>query len=609
MSTQNLTLAMKLLLDSQQFTQGLLKNSAAVKKFGQGLRDEAARIRNAFGSVQGKLAAVGASVGAVATVVKSAQLDKSLTQIGLTAGVGQTEVEKLRKKLFQLAKETGRPIGELQAGFNNLVQSGLSFNEALPVIEATNKAMAVSTASAESLTSAISVAGAQFNFDLAKPETAVELLDKMLVAGRLANAEIDKLSGIFSTVGTNAKDAGLSFDQTLAFIQGLSNVERQPEKLATLANSTLRLFTSGNYRKTAQAATGVRFFDENGGTRDPLKVIDDMRAKFKSLETAEQRASFIDRAFGSVDIDTQRGLRTLFGGKQLDDIGRFTKAISTASGAIARDLPDAINNSVDQVGRLKAALGESADTFSRKINAGVSVVIKKLMDPKEKGGFELSGNQMLGIGGAAVGAAYVGKRFGGAALKKLLGGATNLAEGVAVGQAMKASGAATPVYVVNMPNGGIGGGIGDAVSSIARGSLGRKALGLFGRARIGAGVLMGAESLGALGMAGSAGIAGASALVAGAGAVGYGAGKYIVNPLINAVGAEDLMGALVTHIAAFLGSSDAQESLALRKKNDALFKGSLEVTITNKSTKVTALNADPGFDIDVSSIGNMWAIP
>ena len=210
--------------NSSKLLNALGIGEKGLRKFGHTAKQEFDRIRSAATSVEGKLASLGMSIGAGMLVKQSAQMDKVLTQIGQTAGATKGEVQGLRKELFRMSSETGQSVEDLQQGFNNAVQAGLNFKEALPVIEATNKAMAVTGANADRLTSGLTVAATAFQFDLSKPSLALSLLDKMTTAGRLGNAELQNLSDIFARVGVNASRAGMGFDQTLAFIEGSASV-------------------------------------------------------------------------------------------------------------------------------------------------------------------------------------------------------------------------------------------------------------------------------------------------------------------------------------------------------------------------------------------------
>jgi hypothetical protein len=249
----------------------------------------------------------------------------------------------------------------------------------------------------------------------------------------------------------------MKFDTTLAFVEGLSMIERQPERLANLADSTLRVFTNMRYMAEAQKATGIRFFDTKGQRRDAFAVLEDVRAKYQTLTTDKQRADFIQKAFGRTDLDTIKGLKTLLTGDNLDNVRKFALEIGKAGGTLKRDFNEATRNLFDQTGRLKNALTEAAEAFTIPLNKGITAAIKKLMDPKKEGGMELSGGQIAGGGAAALGAGYLAYRFGGKALKGVLGKLGGTAAGIAEGKAIEAATGVTPVFVTNWPAGGMAG--------------------------------------------------------------------------------------------------------------------------------------------------------
>lgn len=548
MSNRDLSLALRLYADTARFVSGLTQAEGRVRKFTRGAKGELDALKNAMGSLRGQVAQLGLSFGAVAAGVQSARMDKSLTQIGQTAAGTKAEVEGLRNELFRMGGETGQSVDDLQVGFNNAVQAGLRFREALPVIDATNKAMAVTGASADKLTGSLTVAGAAFDFDLAKPGLALSLLDKMTVAGRQGNAELHNLSDIFARVGVNASSAGMGFEQTLAFIETLSLVERQPERLATLADSTLRLFTNLKYMKEAAQATGVKFFDGKGERRDAVAILNDIKAKYDKLKDDKSRAIFLQKAFGGADLDTIKGLKTLLGGNSLARVGEFTSAIKGAGGTIERDLPEAISNAIDQTGRLKSVLREAADGFARPINDSLQNVIKWGLDKKENGGLGLDGKDIaMGGVGMALGT-FAAARYGGKGISALVSKFGSTASGLAQGKALEAAAGVTPVFVVNWP-GSMAGGVGDAATAALAGAGLAGGYGkIAGRAKSLA-VLAGGLPLATWGGMGAAGLATAGAGVVGAGAAGYGVGSAI-NQLLNwglskATGSEASLGSML----------------------------------------------------------------
>ncbi len=484
----NMIVSLILRGDGSRWDSTLRRSEGRLKNFGGTVRREFQNIRNAAGTLQGKLATLGISVGAMFLIKQSAELDKGLTRIGQTAGASRAQVAALRQEFFRMGIETGAKIEDLKAGFDNAVQAGLNFREALPVTDAVNKAMAVTGASADQLTSGLTVASTAFDFDLARPGKAILLLDKMTVAGRQGNAELENLSSIFARVGVNSSRAGMGFDQTLGFIEGLSLLERNPERLATLADSTLRLFTNLQYLQRAQKATGVKFFDDQGGRRDPLAVLGDIKQKYDLLKTDQEKEGFMGKAFKGADLDTIKGLQALLKGDMLQKIAEMNRKIGEGGGTIKKDLADGINNAIDQTGRLKNALRDAADGFIQPINKGVSWLIRKMLDSRKDGGMEMSGPKMIGYG-AVAGAGIM------ALMAYLKGKAMGKVKDVLTGGGpLGGFKGPVPVYVVNKrmslidPSGG-----GNIPGASLPGKAG-KAVGVLGKASmIGTSAIMGYE--------------------------------------------------------------------------------------------------------------------
>ncbi|MFH1028482.1 MAG: phage tail tape measure protein [Pseudomonadota bacterium] len=463
----NMKLFLELVARSSGFRSELNNSGRAVTRFTQGAKREFQELRRMAGTVQGKLAGIGLTFGAVKIAADSARLDKSLTQIGQTAGASAKEVSALRQDLFRMGRDSGQGIENLKGGFDALVQSGLDMKESKSTLDGINVAMAVTGANAETLAGGLTVAAQAFQFDLSKPGQALELLDKMTVAGRLGNAELENLSGIFARVGVNALSAGMGFDKTLAFIEGLSKVERQPERLATLVDSTLRVFTNAAYMKSAQKATGIRYFDAKGARRDALDIMQDIKKQYDTLTTDQQRFEFISKAFGKADLDTIKGIRTLMSGDILPQVKKMHGTIKEAGGTLKHDFSEATRNLIDQTGMLKNDLREAADGFVKPINEALGRFVQHLRKPKGQGGMGLDGNDMI-VGGLGVSlsvllAGRYGKKALGGLAQKLLNRSGSVAMGVTEGKVLEAAAGVSPVFVVNWPAnlGGIipGGGV------------------------------------------------------------------------------------------------------------------------------------------------------
>lgn len=422
-----------------QYLNATRQAEQATRSFGKNAKAEFDKLRQAWGSYQGQLATLGLSAGMVQTAKNAALLEKTLTQVRLTAGMSAQEQTDAYRNMFTLVRANGGVMEETVGGFNNLVQAGLKYQEAMKATEAISVAKAVTGANDQALSGGLTVGAANFGFDLAKAGVAKQMLDEMTVAGRLGNAELQNLSDIFSRVAQRAQTAGMSFQTSLAFIEGMSQIERQPERLATLVDSTMRLFTNAHYAKESEQATGVKFFNKNGSRRDSVAVLEELRTKYQKLTTDAQKFSFVSKAFGKADLDTQRGIAALLGGKGLENIRDFEQQIKRAGGTLDKDLQTAINNAADQSSRLKNTLREAAEGFARPVNDALSRSIKHMLDSKQDGGMGYSGGQIAAGGAAAAMGAYMLSRRLPSYMQAFTGRVGGVAAGVATGAALHAA--------------------------------------------------------------------------------------------------------------------------------------------------------------------------
>lgn len=459
--SDDLNVALRLYLEANGLNVGITGAGRIWRSTTQGMERDTLRLGNVLAGLRNQLAGLGLGVGLLGNQRLSAALDEDLTRIRQTAGGTAKQMRDLRGDLFAMATETGRPLETLKGGFNNLIQSGLEWKQSLAAIRAINPASAVTGASEDILAGALTVAASSYNFNLAEPGRAAGMLDQMTVAGRAGNAELEDLAGIFARVGVNAKNANLQFADTLGFVESLSQVERQPERLATLADSTLRLFNNVNYQKRATTTTGVKFYDKDGAARDPVDVLQDIAKKYRTLKTDEQRAKYIYGAFGQADLDTQKGLRTLLGTDALDNWRAISAQIKNAGGTIARDLPDALDNAAEQARRLKTIMREVGDDFAKPINRAFASLLEWQLKPRDQGGAGLGtyGTAAASVAevAALAGGAYLAKgiatKVGGKLIGSLFGGAASTAAGIAQGKVAENLAGVAPVFVTNWPAG------------------------------------------------------------------------------------------------------------------------------------------------------------
>ncbi|APC16287.1 phage tail protein [Pseudomonas frederiksbergensis] len=436
----------------RRMAQNSGRHLRALKTIAMGVRQEFDRLKGLGSSAQGQLAGLGVGLGVVSGVTGSARLDRQLIRTQQTAGMTGEQREEWRGEQWRLAKTYGIEREQVQTGFDTLVASGLSYDKAKASSEAIAQSTAVTGADSGILAKALVTGASAFDIDLAKPEAALDLLQKMIVAGRLGNAELENLSSIFPKVGGDAKRAGMSMAQALSFVETLSLIELEPDRLGTLAQSTLRAFNNDGYRKEVTKTTGVDFFNKkDGSVRNTQDVFLDLKKKYSKLKTDRERAKFMGVVFGKMDQDTQKGVNAFLTGDRLDKFAESTGDINNAKGVIEKDLADNLNSSTAVGTRMKATLGEAIDRMAKPLNKGFADLGTYLLDD-----LNLSGEQML-AGGAlmGVGGYYAGrgaKAGAGALLNKFMGGPETL-KNIAVGKVLEEATGVTSVFVTNWPAG------------------------------------------------------------------------------------------------------------------------------------------------------------
>ncbi|HEY4294511.1 phage tail tape measure protein [Luteibacter sp.] len=444
-----------------------LRSTSALRTMASAARREFDALHKVLGGVGGRLATLGIGAGAVQTLRSSARLDRTNIQLRQTADMSAADVDDWRRTRWAMARANGNDPDAIDRGMGQLVAAGLNYKQAKPASNAADIASTISGADQGQLADYQVTAAAIFNEDLAKSGVSNRLLAQGLVGGRLGRAELPDLPNIFPRVGGAAQQAGLNYPQTIGYIEALSNIESQPERLATLAESGLRMFTNGKYRAQVTKTTGVNFFDKKGATRDPFTVMEDLRKRYQKLTTDSRRSDFLQAVIGEADLDTQRNFRAFLQPGRIEQARDYGKQISTVTDFDPAQLDENRKSATATAGRVKATVGEALDKAAIPVNQALASAAQYLLDDKG-----LSGGQLLG-GAAALGVGgFYGSRLakwgGNKALGKLtglLGGSADTVKNIVVGRALQESAGVTPVFVTNWS--GAPSGMGSAASSAA----------------------------------------------------------------------------------------------------------------------------------------------
>ena len=443
----------------RRMAQNSGRSLRTLKTIAMGVRQEFDRIKGLGGSMQGRLAGLGIGVGVVAGLKANSELERVLIRTKQTAGMTNEQKDEWHTEGWRIAKTYGASRADVDTGFNTLIASGVNYDAAKKTGDAIGQANAITGANPAILGKAVVAASGAFNINLNKEGAALDLLQKMTVAGRLGNAELENLSDLFPKIGGAAAAAGMSIEQALAFTESLSKVELQPDRLGTLAESTLRVFSNKQYRDQVAKVTGVNFYNKDKSSRNPEEVFGEIKRKYEAMKNDEQRAKFMGVVFKGMDQDTVRGWRSMLTGDRLDDLKSGAKTLGNAEPIYSKDLKENTESSSGTAARMKATLAEAMDRMATPLNKGLADMGSYLLDD-----LNLSGAQML-AGGAAmgVGGYYAGrgaKAGAGALLNKFMGGPETL-KNIAVGKVLEEATGVTSVFVTNWPGGVLPGGMPD----------------------------------------------------------------------------------------------------------------------------------------------------
>lgn len=442
------TVAMKIIGDSASAQAAISGTRNSMRRMVSGLKNDLASLKSAWGSVTGKLAAVGLGFGAFQIAKSSAVLDRQLTRIRLSAGRTREEAQGLREQLERLSMKTGQSTDELAGGFERLFKLTGSWDAAAASIGAVNTAVKTTGANTDILAESLAVAQTSFGKDIDTKSGAMGVLN-MLAGAEAGAGGLENVAGIFNQIAPLASLSGMSFDGAVSLIATMSQVTKNPGQIGEFAGQTLKLFTNLRAVTNKKSMLGGLLFDDEGNRRDPMESLRGLKDLYDSLSEKKKLGLLSQLTAG--DPRAARSIQMLL------ESAAFKKPLEIKSANLEQRLPEAMNNAADQAARLKNILGETAEGFVRPINKVLADAAQFMLDKLPQMGINET-DALVGLGAAGL-TAYIGGNLVKGPLGKLLGGKAGLAAGVAEGSALKYAGV-TPVYVVNFSQmaGGIPGG-------------------------------------------------------------------------------------------------------------------------------------------------------
>lgn len=293
-----------------------------------------------------------AGVG-VASVREAAQFETSFAKIQGLVGLTTEEVEQLQEAARRLGPQFGKSGNEAAQALFFITSSGLRGADAVDVLEASLKGAAIGLGDISSLANAATAAVNTFGSDVLTGSQAVDAIAEAVRLGQFAPEE---LAGSIGRVLPIANELGISLQETLGLVAGLTRGGLNAAESVTGLRGAYQAFLK-------PSAEAVRVLEQYGFSVDGV------------------RESIVQKGFLATMVD----LRTAFGDNE-DAVTRVFGSIEglnsvlALTGANLGTNTDIVAQMTDQVGVLDEAMGIVSDTAQFRFDVAMATARDSLLE-------------------------------------------------------------------------------------------------------------------------------------------------------------------------------------------------------------------------------------
>lgn len=264
------------------------------------------QIRNAMQVAAGSVATVGIAKLVKDSVQLEAAYSKTMRQVAEQTKAPKQQLAELDDLAMKLGADTVFSAQESASAMLELAKGGLSPAQ----IEAGALRNSLTLAAAGSLdldVAANSVVNTMGAFRLEAGETD-QAVSALAGAANASSADVSDITQALAQAGTEAKSAGLTVQETTAFLAAFSNAGIQGSDAGTSLRTMLtRLVPQTKEQADAMAALNLSFTDSNGEFVSAVEIADRMQRSFAGM-SAEERTAALTTIFGA---DARRAANVL----------------------------------------------------------------------------------------------------------------------------------------------------------------------------------------------------------------------------------------------------------------------------------------------------------
>ena len=390
--------------------------SGAVRAGGQargaitGVGGAASRVGRAVGAL-----AIGAGVGLVAGLGKAigvaADFEKVLDELGAVSNATGQDMGRLRDQALEAGKATKFSASEAASAQVELAKAGLSVAQILE--GGLDGALSLAAAGNLELADAASIAANSMNLFGLEGKDVTSIADALAVAANTTTADVADFGVALTQGGAAAKQAGLSFQDSIVILEALAaSGVKNSDAGTSMKNTLIQLLAPTKQQAALAREAGLSFTDQAGKMKDVATISGDLRTATEDMTKAE-RLAFFARLAGTDGFRTLAALYDAGPEKlqkyraALDDEGAAARVAAEMNDNLRGKL-EGLKGSVETLAiefgsRLVPAVSAGVDGLTRFLNTkGFEAKIKVVLDAAEAVGTKAA--QIGGDAGKAISA-------------------------------------------------------------------------------------------------------------------------------------------------------------------------------------------------------------
>lgn len=220
---------------ARQIKQALGRITGQASEFQKSLDASTARVF-AFGATTTVLQSVNQSFKKLVTT--TIEVEKRLIEINSIFQATESQFNKFRKSIFEVAKNTGQAFDTVAEGAAELARQGLSAEETAKRL---NAALILSRISGMDAEKSVKSLTAAINGFTSAGLNAEQIVNKIVAVDTAFAVSAEDLANGFARAGSTAEDAGVSFDELLGLITAVE--QRTARGGAVIGNAFKSIFT------------------------------------------------------------------------------------------------------------------------------------------------------------------------------------------------------------------------------------------------------------------------------------------------------------------------------------------------------------------------------